>query len=210
MTKTKRHSSGTVAAYPSGTAVCRWTPPLKGGGITCGARVLCASKPTAHLDARRTSREKGPTMKAVTPQATRSVEFFVPGRAAPQGSKRHVGRGVLIESSRDVGPWRERVALAARRAMNGRPLFDTAALAVDIRFVMPRPASTPKHHTPAAIKRPDLDKLVRAVLDALTHTVFADDSLLIDLRARKRLAEAGEPPGAQIAVTQALIEGGKP
>lgn len=44
------------------------------------------------------------------------VEFFVPGRPAPQGSKRHVGHGIMVESSRDLGPWRERVALAANPA----------------------------------------------------------------------------------------------
>ncbi|MCV7205291.1 RusA family crossover junction endodeoxyribonuclease [Mycolicibacterium peregrinum] len=132
------------------------------------------------------------------------VEFFVPGKPAPQGSKRHVGRGILVESSKEVGPWRERIALAAHNAMLETGLshpIDKCALVVDLAFVMPRPAAAPKRSTPPAIKRPDTDKLARAVLDALTHTVFTDDSAVIDLRARKRLAELDETPGVQITVS---------
>lgn len=131
------------------------------------------------------------------------VEFFVPGKPAPQGSKRHVGRGILVESSKEVGPWRERIALAAHNAMAaaGSAPLDKCAVLVDLGFVMPRPAAAPKRSTPPAIKRPDTDKLARAVLDALTHTVFTDDSAVIDLRARKRLAELDETPGVQITVS---------
>jgi crossover junction endodeoxyribonuclease RusA len=130
---------------------------------------------------------------------TISLAFHVPGKPAPQGSKRHVGRGILIESSKEVGPWRERVALAAHRAMDGRPLISDA-VAVRLAFTMPRPQSAPKRITPPASKRPDVDKLARAVLDALTDVVLADDSLIVDLSATKRLAEIGEAPGVNVVV----------
>jgi crossover junction endodeoxyribonuclease RusA len=129
-----------------------------------------------------------------------SLIFAVPGRPAPQGSKRHVGRGILVESSKDVGPWRERIALAARAAVGPGPLIGTA---VDIRldFVMPRPTSTPKRSTPPAVKRPDLDKLARAALDAITNVLIADDSQVVGLRATKRLAEIDEIPGLEVTLT---------
>jgi len=127
------------------------------------------------------------------------VEFFVPGSPAPQGSKRHVGRGILIESSKAVGPWRERVALSAYAAMAGRSLFD-GAVSVTLNFVMPRPKSAPKTRTPKATKRPDLDKLERAILDACTDTIFADDSQVISLCGYKRIAEIGETAGVHIRV----------
>lgn len=126
--------------------------------------------------------------------------LFVPGVPAPQGSKRHVGRGVLIESSKAVGPWRERVALAAHshaRVLLGGPV------SVDLVFVLPRPKSAPKRTTPPAIKRPDLDKLARAILDALTGVWFADDSAVVSLFASKRLAEIEESPGVHITITNA-------
>jgi crossover junction endodeoxyribonuclease RusA len=129
------------------------------------------------------------------------LTFSVPGKAAPQGSKRHVGRGILVESSKEVGPWRERVALAAHNAMAGRPV-QRGAVAVRIDFILPRPKSTPKS-TPPAVKRPDLDKLARAVLDAITGVIIADDSQVVELRAGKWLAELDQSPGARITVSEA-------
>lgn len=132
-------------------------------------------------------------------QLDTEITFTVPGKPAPQGSKRHVGHGVMLESSKDLGPWRQRVAIMAHNAMRGRPLL-SGAVTVELRFVLPRPVSTPTRSTPAAVKRPDLDKLTRAIFDAITGIVVADDSQVVDLRAAKRLAEIGEPAGVTITV----------
>lgn len=124
-----------------------------------------------------------------------TVKFFVPGKPAAQGSKRHVGGGRMIESSKEVGPWRERVALAAHMSMVAAgDVHDeigllTGPVAVDLLFVLPRPKSAPKRTTPPASKRPDVDKLARAVLDAVTDVIIRDDAQVVDLRARKRVAE---------------------
>lgn len=130
------------------------------------------------------------------------IAFFVPGKPAPQGSKRHVGRGILVESSKALGPWRERVALMARQTVGAGPQMFTAGdpLAVHVEFIMPRPSGTPKSRTPAAVKRPDVDKLARAVLDAITDVLIHDDSAVVHLQATKRLAGIDEPPGADITV----------
>lgn len=131
------------------------------------------------------------------------LEFSVPGKAAPQGSKKHVGRGILVESCKEVGPWRERIAIVAHNGMTeaefhlavrGTPVM------VDVLFVLPRPSSTPKTKTPPAVKRPDGDKLGRAVLDALTGVCFEDDSQVTVMTFKKRLAELGENPVADISV----------
>lgn len=128
-----------------------------------------------------------------------TLTFFVPGKPAPQGSKRHVGNGILLESSPHVGPWRERVAIAAHNAMNGRPIY-SGQVEVWLDFILPRPKSTPKARTPPAIKRPDIDKLARAILDAITGTILADDAQVTYLSATKRLAEIDETPGVRIEV----------
>ncbi|MFE2998689.1 RusA family crossover junction endodeoxyribonuclease [Nocardia sp. NPDC059246] len=124
--------------------------------------------------------------------------LFVPGDAAPQGSKRHVGGGRMVESSKSVGPWRARVALAAH---DRGWIPTTDAVHVHLTFIRPRPASTPKRRTPPAVKKPDIDKLARAVLDALTGIAFADDSQVVLLQAHKVIAEIGQTPGVLITVT---------
>lgn len=127
------------------------------------------------------------------------ISYFVPGSPAPQGSKRHVGNGRMIESSKAVGPWRERVALASHAEMKGGAML-TGAVRVSLDFALPRPKSTPKTKTPPAVKRPDLDKLARAVLDAITGTILADDSQVVSLRCTKHISAIDETPGAFIEV----------
>lgn len=132
----------------------------------------------------------------------RPPKLFVPGDAAPQGSKRHVGGGRMVESSKALGPWRERVALAAHQ--HGYPVL-TGPVFVGLEFVRPRPVSTPKRRTPPAIRKPDLDKLNRAILDALTGIAYGDDAQVTELHSIKRLAEIGETPGVWITVASKEI-----
>jgi crossover junction endodeoxyribonuclease RusA len=105
----------------------------------------------------------------------------------------------MIEMSKNVGPWRERIALAAHNAMKGQPLFP-GPTAIFINLVLPRPKSAPKTYTPDATKRPDIDKLARACLDAITGVIIADDAQIIELQATKRLADIGETPGAALEI----------
>ena len=129
-----------------------------------------------------------------------ALDVFVPGRPAPQGSKRHVGNGVMVESSKAVAPWRTTVAWQVSQVWRSAPL--AGPVAVELEFVMPRPTSTPKRRTPPAIKKPDIDKLSRAVLDALSKIVWVDDSVITDMHPTKRLAELDEQPGCRIRVRE--------
>lgn len=131
--------------------------------------------------------------------ATPVLHVFVPGHAAPQGSKKHLGKGVLVESSKQVRPWRESVRWHLLDTWHTEQL--DGPVAVDLMFVLKRPASTPKRRTPAAVKKPDLDKLARAVLDAIGSAgVWRDDAQVVALVSGKRLAQLGEAPGCQITI----------
>lgn len=118
------------------------------------------------------------------------VEFTVPGRAYPQGSKRHVGGGRIIEMA---GPplKQYRSAIGRAAAEHFTSPFD-GAVSVGVRFTFQRPK---KHHRadgslredaprdchPA--QRGDIDKLTRSVLDGLTSTAFHDDRQVVSLSA---------------------------
>jgi crossover junction endodeoxyribonuclease RusA len=128
---------------------------------------------------------------------------------APQGSKRHVGGGRLIEASKRCKPWRQAVAASAQQQMKDQKCdLLTCACSVSVVFRFKRPkahfttngqlkAAAPKH---CVVKRNDIDKCCRSTLDALTDTVFADDSLVASLNAEKRYCVGSEPPGALITV----------
>jgi crossover junction endodeoxyribonuclease RusA len=136
--------------------------------------------------------------------ADTALTLFVPGIPRPQGSKRYLGhrggKAVLVEDSRESRPFRDRVTWAAHDAWRPRAVLTRVPLTIALEFVMPRPVSTPRT-MPAAVRRPDLDKLVRCVCDAMTGVVYPDDSQIVHLVAHKRLARLHEPPGVHIELT---------
>lgn len=160
-----------------------------------------------------TERQRAMVPPGCEPAGPGAISAWVAGRPAPQGSKTYLGRrggrGVLVESSKAVKPWRAdvREAFMSLAPVGEEALPSHVALVVKIVFVMPRPASTPKTRaTPPAVKRPDLDKLVRAVLDAIGSAgVWADDSQVVTVHAHKRVAELGEPTGAMIHIEPVIV-----
>jgi crossover junction endodeoxyribonuclease RusA len=123
------------------------------------------------------------------------TRFWVSGRPAPQGSKRHIGGGRMIEMSKSVGPWREAVRGEAQRAFSA-PL--EGPVKVSVEFLLAKPKSV-RRDTPCV--RPDLDKLIRAVLDGLTAGgAFGDDAQVTELSASKSYATVS---GAWITVERA-------
>lgn len=121
------------------------------------------------------------------------LSFFCPGKPVPQGSKRIV-RGRMIESARGHRAWRESVAMAALAArQKSHAMFPlTSYASVTLRFCVPG----------AATAKPDIDKLARAVLDALTEAgIIRDDAIVISLSAEKHRPRDGERPGVDVRVT---------
>lgn len=118
---------------------------------------------------------------------------------APKGSYRFV-RGHAIPMSKREKPWRNLVADNARIAMTREKFtqFDKdVPVSVRITFFMSRP-KTVKRHMPTV--PPDIDKLCRAILDALTDArVWVDDSQVVDLGATK-IYTSGIHVGAHITV----------
>jgi crossover junction endodeoxyribonuclease RusA len=127
-----------------------------------------------------------------------SVSGMVP---RPQGSKRHVGGGRLIEASPDLKPWREAIANAVFQAWEetGDSSPFTEAVEVQATFYLPRP-KTVKRLLPAVM--PDLDKLQRSLGDGLSINcqALADDSLIVKWDARKLYAEDPSQVGVRVAI----------
>jgi len=120
------------------------------------------------------------------------IHFTVPGIAAPQGSKKAFrtkgGRIALVESSLNVKPYRASVASAAYAA-GAKVLHGPIFITVVVQFCRPKSHYTAKGALRDAARRhvgkPDIDKLCRAVLDALTGIAYADDSQVVALDASK-------------------------
>lgn len=127
------------------------------------------------------------------------LEIF--GLPKPQGSKRHVGNGVLIEAAGEpLKVWRRAIAEAC---VNETKL--TGPLTVEAIFFLPRPKSVKR---PLPIVPPDIDKLARGLLDGIgqSKTVWDDDAQVIRLTVTKVYADDREP-GASVTITQLLPAG---
>ena len=126
------------------------------------------------------------------------LSFFVPGKAAPQGSKRHVGKGRLVEMSKDLPAWRKAVTAAAKASyMGGEPIDGPVSVALTVYVEKPR--STKFRAYPAG--SPDLDKYQRSVGDALEKAgVLTNDARIVHWDPWKRWATEANPPGAHITI----------
>ncbi|MFT4295626.1 MAG: RusA family crossover junction endodeoxyribonuclease [Micropruina sp.] len=138
------------------------------------------------------------------------------GLPAPKGSLHCVGRRACTKCGAPVAhqlveddstgkgkTWRavlETAGVALKKAHGGTI---TGPVSVDVTFVLPAPKTMPKGRLWPSVK-PDVDKLARMLLDALTSShVITDDARVVELTARKCYpCDACLPrPGAIVAIT---------
>lgn len=145
------------------------------------------------------------------------LRFVVFGRAQGKGSKRALpvrgrpGAIVMVDSNRNAKPWANAVADKAREAA---PVYGWVSLvrgpvAVTLSFFFARPRShfgtgrnagaIKESAPPHMVTMPDLDKLARCTLDALTGTLIKDDAQIALLHCGKFY---GEPERAEIRVRE--------
>jgi crossover junction endodeoxyribonuclease RusA len=136
------------------------------------------------------------------------------GMPIPKGSMKHIGNGRMVDQTK-TKPWMKAIRKAALEEWNRvksvdlmQPFVIDVPVSVFIEFYFPRPLAAKNRLYPHKRSVGDIDKLSRAVLDALQPTktepgVLADDSLVVDLSAHKRYSETGYA-GAYIAVKELI------
>jgi Holliday junction resolvase RusA-like endonuclease len=127
----------------------------------------------------------------------------VKGRPAPQGSKIRNRYGAIYEASRHLKPWRDAITAEVLQS-SVRTVTDPVRLSVTFRIS--RPQRLPKGRFLPSVP-PDADKLLRSVLDALTHAkAISDDSLVTDFDVQERYTDDSHPdPGADIKLYRMFL-----
>lgn len=138
--------------------------------------------------------------------------FFVAGIPVPKGSaKAFMRKGmklpVVVQDNADKQkPWASAIGYAAQQA--GVEMIVGGPVAIGVTFYMPRTkghfgagknagtvkASAPKYH----VSKPDLDKLLRCVKDALTGIAWTDDSQVAVITNLEKIYDV--QPGAHITI----------
>lgn len=135
------------------------------------------------------------------------ISLIVHGKPVPQGSKKWVGR-LVDDNAKTLKPWRAQMA-EELRSLEVDPIL--VPVEVDLQFYFQRPKhhygtgrnaahlkdSAPLYHS----SYPDVDKLARSVLDALTESaVIRDDGQVCVLTVTKKYAPT---PGVWIKLRPA-------
>ena len=140
------------------------------------------------------------------------IVFHVPGKPIPQGSKRWLPEGRMIEANKDLRPWRATVTAYTIKAMReyGAQWPLAGPLDVSMTFTFTRPKShygtgrnagkvkpnAPRFHD----RTPDIDKIVRSVNDGITDAgLWKDDDQVAFLTAVKLY---GEQAGVTVRITE--------
>lgn len=129
-----------------------------------------------------------------------TIDFNVDGDVAKKGSVRTFVRGrraIMVPMDLKLAPWTKRVMIAATKARGLRPLLD-GAVEVRATFTMRRPHD---HYLRGVLRDTapelpilrtgDLDKMARALLDAMSGVIYVDDSQVVTTIMHKRFALAG-------------------
>lgn len=132
------------------------------------------------------------------------ISFTVFGTPQPQGSTRAFVRGnraYITSANTKMKPYRHTITQVASETLNqlGRtiPAYPRPLpVKAHITWVLAKPKSTPKKITQPT-KKPDVDKLFRAVLDSLTGVIYEDDSQVVGGRVHK---EYGSPERTEITI----------
>lgn len=135
------------------------------------------------------------------------VRFFTAGDPAPEGSHKYVGhrggRPIVAHDNPRLAAWRTLVARDAKNAAH-TARWDTphdGPVTVEAIFYLPRPKRPlfPNH----AATKPDLDKLARAVGDALAAPggPLTEDSRIVTWILTKQWATDSQTPGVHVIVT---------
>lgn len=152
------------------------------------------------------------------------LDFVVYGKPEQQGSVKSWGGGRYADTNKNLKPWRADVSSAAVDAIRAlgegdddaasdvEPVFPLGGpLGVVCEFTVRKPTGAPKTRVTYPDKRPDLDKLLRAILDALSAAgVYRDDSQVVNIQTTKTFPNQDRwslpTPGVRVTVYRIVWE----
>jgi Holliday junction resolvase RusA-like endonuclease len=119
---------------------------------------------------------------------SKAFAFEVPGKSVQQGSMRNLGKGrpMIHENEAELQAWRQNCGW---HAMAARPKHWplSGAYEVWLTFYLPKGKTVKRefHTVP-----PDVDKLARSFLDAVTSVLWANDAQVVRLHLAKEYGPA--------------------
>jgi Holliday junction resolvase RusA-like endonuclease len=145
-----------------------------------------------------------------TLEMTFMTMFMVYGEPVGKGRPRFAKRGNFVSTytPQKTKTYEDEIRMMARAAMgSSEPLDTPVTVAIYIRVGIPASYSKQKRKDALAgtikpTKKPDLDNIAKAFLDAMNEIVYLDDKQVVGLHVTKVYAET---PAVEVMVTEDLI-----
>ena len=124
---------------------------------------------------------------------------FIEGEARPKGSVSAFRNRVVHPAS--TKKWQKKIETHFQNEYKKRRLDKRTTVEVRCVFYFRKTKSKKAvDKGPYVTKPPDLDKLIRTVLDAMTDIVYDDDAQVVRLSGEKRYAINNDPIGVDITI----------
>jgi len=94
------------------------------------------------------------------------------------------GKAIVTQSNKKMLPYRQMVSQTAAVTFRGRMAGKHVPVEMVVRFFLAKPPSAPKKREYPSVK-PDIDKLERCILDALTGIAYVDDGQVVGMDKKK-------------------------
>jgi Holliday junction resolvase RusA-like endonuclease len=141
---------------------------------------------------------------------TMMIMYIVYGEPVGKGRPRFAKRGNFVSTytPQKTKTYEDEIRMMARAAMgSSEPLETPVTVAIYIRVGIPASYSKQKRKDALAgtikpTKKPDLDNIAKAFLDAMNEIVYLDDKQVVGLHVTKVYAET---PAVEVMVTEDLI-----
>ena len=137
------------------------------------------------------------------------LKYFVRGDPVGKGRPRFArrGPGVYVYAPPKTVDWETKVtgqtanALLRTKIRSITTLPFQGRVEADFIFFLPRPKSSKPEKEPHRLKKPDVDNLIKSMLDGMQGLVFDDDKVVTDVSGSKRYADDDMEPGVMVRVT---------
>lgn len=126
-----------------------------------------------------------------------SISFVVPGAPVGKGRPKFARRGnfVTAYTPEKTASYENLVKVKAELAMNGQPMIE-GPVEVSIHLFVTPPASWSQKKQREALEgrifptsKPDIDNVLKGIMDACNEIVFKDDKQAVDVRVSKRYGQ---------------------
>lgn len=134
---------------------------------------------------------------------TQQISISVPGTPVAKGRPR-LGRYGTYTPEKTKG-YERVVAWHAASSRRGQPIRPSTPVRVVVTAVFPRPQRLKRVKDPSDliphVVAPDLDNVIKAVLDGLNGVIYKDDKQVVSICATAWYAEKGGLPRTEIEVS---------